>query len=770
LEFVVTLRPTVLRFPGGLCADAYFWEDGIGPHNFRPEPRPSQLEAFAGDCGKQGFDYGTDEHMALCEQIGAEAFITINYGSGLVGDSVSTRAPLSQRIQRAADWVEYLNVPNDGSNPNGGVNWAAQRAENGHPEPYGVKYWEIGNEINLKAQFGHTDVETYAQDVVAFAQNMKAVDPSIKIGAVGSNHPHWHTWWNLSPLEWNATLLQIAHRVIDFLVVHCHYPGPTSVSGEDLYRAGLAGANQVFFDLKEIRRIIDQEADSSIGIVPGENAFFGGVEWHWELSTTSLLSGLHFADLLMLFLEQSSALNIDFACGWTLHSKALGGDIACTWGQEQRYVRPEYYAQQIFREHFGDILVANSTNCNTFATVEVGEIPARSAVPELSVCASIDSARTKLYLMVLNRQLEQDVATTVQVAGFEPQSEARIFTLNGPSITANNEDDPNTVTIVPSTCAPVSSSFTYTFPGHSLTAIELRRSEESTPPTISEVNITDITGQSAKVTWHTDKPSDSKIEYGPAPGDYLLAVEDPLLTTQHQLCLEPLQSETIYYIRVGSCDSQGNMALSWEDTLWTPDVTPPQISQVEVVAITETTATICWMTDEPADAHVEYRAADGLLQTLMDSSLTDEHLISLGGLQAATEYTFWVSSVDSVENLSDQVEGFFTTTSPRSGADESGCSDPLPSNYKLWQNFPNPFNGSTNIRYHLPQGGPVEVKIYNPMGQLVKTLVEENQPPGEYQVSWDVRDGWGDEVASGVYLCCLLAGDFRETCKMTLLR
>ncbi len=762
LDLVSALRPTVLRFPGGSRADEYFWEDGIGPHYLRPEPRSGQWESF-------GFDYGTDEHMALCEEVGAEAFFTVNYGSGILEDSLSIAAPLSQRVNRAADWVEYCNALNDGSNPNGGVDWAARRVANGHPEPYGIRFWEIGNEIYGQHETGHVDVETYAQDVICFSQAMKGVDPAIKIGAVGVPFPHWQQWWNNSPLEWNATVLQIAKWHIDFLVVHCQYPGVTTVSGEPLYWAGMAGANQALTDLSELRRIINQEAGPSIGIVPGENTFFCGVQ-QWELST-SLLAGLHCADLLMLFLEQSRALNINFACSWKLHAPTPNADIVYRTSPEQRYASPEYFSQLVFREHFGDTLVANSLDCGTFSNQKVAQIQNMSAVPELSVCTSLDSTGTKLYLMVINKQLDQDVTTTIQLEGFEPQPEACVWTLNGPSIISNNEDNPNTVCVTPSTLAPVSSSFIYTFPAHSLTAIELSGSgRDSSAPTIFDVQITEYSGFSAIVSWQTDKPSDSKIEYGSAPGDYLCAVEDPLLTTQHQLCLEPLQSETMYYIRVGSCDSRGNMALSWEDTLWTPDVTPPLMNQVEVVAITETTATICWLTDEPADSRVECWYADGSFPTLLGTTFAEEHAIALGNLQPATTYSFQVSGADSAGNVSRPVQESFITTSPRSAADGPGSSDPMPSNYKLWQNFPNPFNGSTNIRYNLPQGTFVLVKVYNLLGQLVKTLVQERQMLGEYQLSWDARDDWGREVASGVYFCCLQTSEFKQIRKMILLR
>ena len=69
--------------------------------------------------------------------------------------------------------------------------------------------------------------------------------------------------------------------------------------------------------------------------------------------------------------------------------------------------------------------------------------------------------------------------------------------------------------------------------------------------------------------------------------------------------------------------------------------------------------------------------------------------------------------------------------------------------------FPNPFNAGTRIAYRLSAHGPVRLEIHNALGQPVRTLVDEDQAPGFYEVSWDARDGRGTVVASGVYLARL---------------
>ena len=92
----------------------------------------------------------------------------------------------------------------------------------------------------------------------------------------------------------------------------------------------------------------------------------------------------------------------------------------------------------------------------------------------------------------------------------------------------------------------------------------------------------------------------------------------------------------------------------------------------------------------------------------------------------------------------------------------------LPSGYTLHQNYPNPFNPSTRIRYSLSGAAPVTLKIYNAVGQVVKTLVDEHARAGEYEIQWDGLDSNFREVTNGVYFYQMKVGDFTDTKKMIL--
>lgn len=100
--------------------------------------------------------------------------------------------------------------------------------------------------------------------------------------------------------------------------------------------------------------------------------------------------------------------------------------------------------------------------------------------------------------------------------------------------------------------------------------------------------------------------------------------------------------------------------------------------------------------------------------------------------------------------------------------DEPGTLQPL--SYQLKHNYPNPFNPSTTIEYSIETAGNVKLNIYNLLGEKVRTLVNANQTPKEYRVTWDGKNDAGKNVASGVYIYKITSGDFTDSHKMILMR
>ncbi|MCX6831827.1 MAG: cohesin domain-containing protein [candidate division Zixibacteria bacterium] len=101
---------------------------------------------------------------------------------------------------------------------------------------------------------------------------------------------------------------------------------------------------------------------------------------------------------------------------------------------------------------------------------------------------------------------------------------------------------------------------------------------------------------------------------------------------------------------------------------------------------------------------------------------------------------------------------------------ETVASVDVPATYEIEQNQPNPFNPETVIKYGLPSATQVSIRIYNVVGQLVKTLVDDYQPAGQHQVVWNGTNENGERMASGIYLYRFATPDYQKTIRMTLLK
>jgi alpha-L-arabinofuranosidase len=264
LPMVSELGPTILRFPGGLSSNFYLWNRGIGPYSKR---KPMNSKPGASDP-----IIGTDEFLLFCEELGAQSMITVNLnrasGENPIKMLLSPESVYRENAAVAADWVEYCNAPNDGSNPRGGVDWAAERARNGHTAPYGVKYWELGNELQ------DLPVGWYQKAVRLFSQAMKSVDPSIRIGALTP----LKGWEAKKRNEWFRQIGETEGKLFDFWIRHSYIPGTSgTIKGFELTGKGAAisaplnlpGPDEYEFQVRAVTRKGNADLEMSI---PGTGA------------------------------------------------------------------------------------------------------------------------------------------------------------------------------------------------------------------------------------------------------------------------------------------------------------------------------------------------------------------------------------------------------------------------------------------------------------------------------------------------------------------
>ena len=161
----------LLRWPGGNFAGNYHWQDGLLPVDRRAPLKSAFIETLPHTDGFDDHEIGIDEFMALCRELHAEPFITIN---------LSLEGP-----GEAAAWVEYCNGSPD-------TKWGQTRAERGHPEPYGVKHWTLGNEMGYTHMKGPNAPPAYHELAAACARAMREVAPSLVLTASTGWSQEWY--------------------------------------------------------------------------------------------------------------------------------------------------------------------------------------------------------------------------------------------------------------------------------------------------------------------------------------------------------------------------------------------------------------------------------------------------------------------------------------------------------------------------------------------------------------------------------------------------
>jgi alpha-N-arabinofuranosidase len=314
MKIVDKLRVGALRYPGGSLANNFNWKMAVGPLESRPN-----------------FQFGIDEYIALCRRLRAEPVMTVSDYFGTAGE--------------AAELVEYLNAPAAAGHP-----WALKRAAWGHPSPYGVKWFELGNETdegNHQMQpFRKFTSSQYVQWAREYVTKMKAVDPTIKIG-VSSDATN-----TLNPdSDWNRLIFQKTPSFVDFIIVHTYTPSVP----EDATEAQLNGAAAASMASTDNLRIRLQKYHQAIRRLSGRDLPFAITEYNVEADQERIIpyrfsfaAGLEAADFIRMCLQPETG--VVMANYWQL----LNG----YWGMIQGVsVRAPYSFFRLWSSSLGSTLV-----------------------------------------------------------------------------------------------------------------------------------------------------------------------------------------------------------------------------------------------------------------------------------------------------------------------------------------------------------------------------------------------------------------------------
>jgi len=191
LELVRELGVTTVRYPGGNFVSGYRWEDGVGPREDRP--RRLDLAWHSTETNQVGLH----EFAEWLERTGAELMLAVNLGT--------------RGTQEALDLVEYANVRS-------GTALSQQRIDNGRAEPFDVRMWCLGNEMDGPWQLGHRTAQEYGALAVQVARAIRQLDPRVELIVCGSSNAEMPTFGT-----WERTVLEHAYDEVDFISCHVYY-------------------------------------------------------------------------------------------------------------------------------------------------------------------------------------------------------------------------------------------------------------------------------------------------------------------------------------------------------------------------------------------------------------------------------------------------------------------------------------------------------------------------------------------------------------------
>ena len=425
------LRVTQLRWPGGNFSSGYHWQDGIGPKDGRPARY--DLAWFQ----RESNHFGTDEFISTCRKLETAPYICVNVGTGTVDE--------------ASSWVEYCNRQ-------GGTYFSDLRKKNGYPEPYGVKYWGVGNEIYGDWQIGHKNAADYAKVGLEFAKVMKWQDPSIKLIACGTGDP-----------SWDRPVLESLVNHVDYISAH-HYS--VSDDPKDYYEI-LGSVAQMEQTIRNSALVAESVSARARKPTPVWTALD---EWNiinnW--ADGSKRDDVHKFEVtynLRDALWVASALNsIQRHCR-TVHMANLAQLVNVIAPMQASptglLLMATYYPLELYANRSGNIALEVMVQSPRFETKRFAD------QPYLDAAATCDETKQRVMLAVVNRRKEGDMMGDIELAGWRARPGGRAFQITGTSPEATNTfANPHAVVTQEVKVVASGIRFQYQFPRHSITWLE----------------------------------------------------------------------------------------------------------------------------------------------------------------------------------------------------------------------------------------------------------------------------------------------------------
>jgi len=419
IEAMKELKVTNMRWPGGNFLMGYNWQDGIGPK----EKRPARINMAWG--GIDSNQVGTDEWFALNKSIGSENVVAVNLGLGT--------------IQDAAYWLEYCNYPK-------GTYYADLRAKNGHPAPYKVKIWDLGNEVDGKPwELGHKNAEDYIEVAREAAKAMQAVDNNIELVGCGSSWYSQNEWDN-----WNRKILVGIGDKIKYLSIHSYWE-----SSPDYY-THMGGGAKIFDDRIKITAGEIEAVSNTQGL---KKPIYISVD-EWGAFGRNFMSVLPVAQSFNSFIRHADVVKMS---NFTMLTSLLSSDP-----KKGTYKSPLFYIFKAYSNNcLGDAVDAYVA-CDTFNTEKY------KGMPFLDVSTTYSRQSKTVFINVVNRHKDKAIPTDIINLSGLLAGNAEVSLISGSDLQeAFSFDKQNDYIPVKKNITTKDNMLSYTFPPHSFTQIKI---------------------------------------------------------------------------------------------------------------------------------------------------------------------------------------------------------------------------------------------------------------------------------------------------------
>ena len=398
MKVVEDLHVSFLRWPGGNFSSNYNWRDGIGPR----DDRPARLEMAWGTIEDNRF--GTNEFLNYCEAIKTEPYLCANFGTG--------------SWDEAQQWVEYCNFPS-------GTATSKLRQKNGRQEPWKVKYWGLGNEMDGPWQMGHRTAEDYGKFALEGAKLMKWTDPSVKLVAAGSaNYGPGADWIN-----WNRVVLQYLKNHADFLSLHLYVGNP-----ENNFEEFMASS----LELQDRTKIAEGIIRAAMSDTEKRSMYIAWDEWNvWyrargdkERGRRILEEHYNLEDALVIATFLNGFINNAHIVKIANMAQLVNVIAPIFTSPTGLFLQTIYYPLQLFASNsFGNAL-------ELFVDGPTYPSKRSPTTPLLDISAAYD--RGTLVLNVVNRSRNETLPAVFDLEDKQFSGEFEVAEVNGPDIKSEN--------------------------------------------------------------------------------------------------------------------------------------------------------------------------------------------------------------------------------------------------------------------------------------------------------------------------------------------